>query len=74
MATKTINTKLLDTMKWRCIGPPRGGRVIAVAGHPTEKMVFYLMRVSVMKEPTMKKKVKMKISHINLLMIFYQLS
>ena len=41
MATNTINTKLLDTMKWRCIGPPRGGRVIAVAGHPTEKMVFY---------------------------------
>ena len=41
MPTKTINTKLLDTMKWRCIGPPRGGRVIAVAGHPTKKMVFY---------------------------------
>ena len=44
MATKTINTKLLDTMKWRCIGPPRGGRVIAVAGHPTEKMVFYFLK------------------------------
>tara|TARA_B100001750_G_C15522060_1_gene612601 strand:+ start:1025 stop:4195 length:3171 start_codon:yes stop_codon:yes gene_type:complete len=41
MPTKTINTKLLDTMKWRCIGPPRGGRVIAVVGHPTKKMVFY---------------------------------
>lgn len=30
-----------DALKFRCIGPPRGGRVIAVAGHPTEKNVFY---------------------------------
>jgi photosystem II stability/assembly factor-like uncharacterized protein len=28
-------------LRWRCIGPPRGGRVVAVAGHPTEPMVFY---------------------------------
>ncbi len=32
---------LLQGLKWRCIGPPRGGRVAAVAGHPTESMVFY---------------------------------
>ncbi len=26
---------------WRCIGPFRGGRVVAVAGHPTELATFY---------------------------------
>jgi photosystem II stability/assembly factor-like uncharacterized protein len=31
----------LDTLKWRCIGPSRGGRVVAVAGDPTDAMVFY---------------------------------
>lgn len=31
----------LDAMKWRCIGPARGGRVVAVAGDPTDPMVFY---------------------------------
>ncbi len=42
MATRTNNSKFINTMKWRCIGPPRGGRVIAVAGHPTKKMEFYM--------------------------------
>ena len=31
----------LDGLKWRCIGPPRGGRVVAVAGDPDDPMVFY---------------------------------
>ena len=31
----------LDTLKWRCIGPPRGGRVLAVSGDPVESKVFY---------------------------------
>src|SRR3974390_2605219 len=31
----------LDALKWRCIGPPRGGRVVAVAGDPSDAMVFY---------------------------------
>ena len=31
----------LASLKWRCIGPPRGGRVVAVAGHPTEAATFY---------------------------------
>ena len=30
-----------EKMKWRCIGPPRGGRVVAVAGDPTDPMTFY---------------------------------
>ena len=29
-------------LEWRCIGPFRGGRAIAVVGHPTEKQVFYM--------------------------------
>ena len=32
---------LFDALKWRCIGPPRGGRVVAVAGDPKHSMTFY---------------------------------
>ena len=32
---------LLQSLRWRCIGPPRGGRVVAVAGHPTDWATFY---------------------------------
>lgn len=28
-------------LEWRCIGPYRGGRVVAVAGDPSEAAVFY---------------------------------
>ena len=31
----------LQALRWRCIGPHRGGRVVAVAGHPHEQAVFY---------------------------------
>ena len=31
----------LEALRWRCIGPPRGGRVVAVAGDATDPMVFY---------------------------------
>ena len=31
----------LDALKWRCIGPPRGGRVVAVAGDATDPMTAY---------------------------------
>ncbi len=30
-----------SALKWRCIGPPRGGRVVAVAGDPADPMTFY---------------------------------
>ena len=30
-----------EQLKWRCIGPPRGGRVVAVAGDPVDAMTFY---------------------------------
>jgi photosystem II stability/assembly factor-like uncharacterized protein len=32
---------ILDALEWRMIGPHRGGRVVAVAGHPTEYGTFY---------------------------------
>jgi photosystem II stability/assembly factor-like uncharacterized protein len=31
----------LASLQWRLVGPHRGGRVVAVAGHPTEPMTFY---------------------------------
>jgi photosystem II stability/assembly factor-like uncharacterized protein len=31
----------LDQLSWRLIGPYRGGRVVAVAGHPRERSTFY---------------------------------
>ncbi len=36
-----VDTSYLSTMKWRLIGPFRGGRAVAVAGDPTNQMVFY---------------------------------
>ena len=38
---KTSDPDVLGAVQWRCIGPPRGGRVVAVAGDPVEPMVFY---------------------------------
>ena len=31
----------LDLLEWRSIGPTRGGRVLGVAGHATDDLVFY---------------------------------
>ena len=36
-----MDSSLLESVQWRCIGPPRGGRVVAVAGDPVDAMVFY---------------------------------
>ena len=41
MAETQTPHDMLATLRWRSIGPPRGGRTVAVAGHPTEPMVFY---------------------------------
>ena len=37
----TSDPRLLRSLQWRSVGPHRGGRVVAVAGHPTEPMTFY---------------------------------
>jgi photosystem II stability/assembly factor-like uncharacterized protein len=36
-----MDPRLFRSLEWRCIGPHRGGRVVAVAGHPTETGTFY---------------------------------
>ncbi len=36
-----VDTAHFDVLRWRCIGPFRGGRSVAVAGHPTDRQVFY---------------------------------
>lgn len=36
-----VHQRILDGLTWRMIGPHRGGRVVAVAGHPTETGTFY---------------------------------
>ena len=36
-----VTQDLLNAMTWRCIGPPRGGRVVAVAGDPRNPALFY---------------------------------
>lgn len=41
MPTVQIDQNFMAALTWRCIGPPRGGRVVTVAGHPTEPMTFY---------------------------------
>ena len=38
--------ELLGAMRFRCIGPPRGGRVVAVAGDPGNAAVFYFGAVA----------------------------
>jgi photosystem II stability/assembly factor-like uncharacterized protein len=40
-STHVVAPETLGALKWRCIGPARGGRVVAVAGDPVEPMVFY---------------------------------
>jgi photosystem II stability/assembly factor-like uncharacterized protein len=32
---------LAGALSWRFIGPPRGGRVVAVAGDPSDRLTFY---------------------------------
>ncbi len=38
---QAVDGSYLELLKWRSIGPSRGGRVLAVAGHPENPLVFY---------------------------------
>jgi photosystem II stability/assembly factor-like uncharacterized protein len=38
--------KLFSEMRWRCIGPFRGGRTVAITGVPREPNVFYMAPVN----------------------------
>lgn len=37
-----VEPELLKHMKWRCIGPSRGGRSVAVAGVPGDPLTYYM--------------------------------
>jgi len=37
----THDARMLNSLRWRLIGPFRGGRVVAVAGDPERPLVFY---------------------------------
>ena len=37
----TLQDSVLDSFEWRCIGPHRGGRSVAVAGDASDPMTFY---------------------------------
>jgi len=36
-----MDAQQFKSLEWRCIGPHRGGRVVAVAGDPRQAMTFY---------------------------------
>jgi len=38
---QSVRQQLLDNLEFRCIGPHRGGRVVAVAGDVSDPMTFY---------------------------------
>ncbi len=38
---QSLRAQLLNSLEWRCIGPHRGGRVVAVAGDVSDPMTFY---------------------------------
>ena len=44
--TETAELDLDGLLKWRCIGPFRGGRVVAVAGDPRDPNTFYFGAVA----------------------------
>ena len=37
----TVDPSYLNLLRWRSIGPSRGGRVVAVSGDPVNKFTFY---------------------------------
>ena len=37
----SVDPKFLSQLRYRCIGPTRGGRVVAVAADPKQQAVFY---------------------------------
>ena len=41
-ATETVDPELMASLKWREIGPWRGGRVTAVTGVPGNDRLYYM--------------------------------
>ena len=46
MIAQAVSPELLDGLKWRLIGPFRGGRAVAVAGVPGDSTTFYFGAVN----------------------------
>ena len=46
MSIPPYDPSFLQNLQWRCIGPPRGGRVVAVAGDPVDPMTAYFGAVA----------------------------
>jgi len=44
--TPAINSSLLAAMKWRAIGPHRGSRTVAAAGHRSQPHTFFMAAVN----------------------------
>ncbi|UCF38109.1 MAG: glycosyl hydrolase [Acidobacteriota bacterium] len=42
LATETVQPSLLSGMKWRLVGPYRGGRVMTVTGVPGNPQLYYM--------------------------------
>jgi photosystem II stability/assembly factor-like uncharacterized protein len=42
----SFDPKLFSEMRWRCIGPFRGGRTVAISGVPRQPNVFYMAAVN----------------------------
>src|SRR6266404_5249417 len=41
-SAQSYDQKLFQEMRWRCIGPFRGGRTVAIAGVPGQPNLFYM--------------------------------
>ena len=41
LSPSRVASLIPNSLEWRCIGPYRGGRAVAVAGDPSSPMVFY---------------------------------
>lgn len=37
----SVDAGFLSALEWRFVGPYRGGRVVAVAGHPDDPLIYY---------------------------------
>jgi len=40
-SAQTVDSSYFNLLEWRLAGPTRGGRVLAVAGDPNDRMTFY---------------------------------
>ena len=46
LPAQQYDQKLFSEMRWRCIGPFRGGRTVAITGVPHQPSVFYMAAVN----------------------------